>query len=223
MNAASLVRIEKRTWLLCSVIAFFACSIYLRDWPMTFLVRLAVLPLVALIAAIIGLALQFLWRFLDSALPPPPPNSPKQRLLIRWAGVLSVGWMTGIYEFLEHAPVGFLPDLDLSHWPALTAFMGIWLGIGLALAVSGLRCRSLVGRLCAIAGICVFVYFAGDLLFPRGVPGARARGPNDPVRATAAAPFAYGGLGGSLLLGFVLTQSPAPVPDFLRWAISRAL
>ncbi len=45
---------------------------------------------------------------------------------------------------------------------------------------------------------------------------------NEPVQATAAAPFAIEGQGDSLLLGFVLAQCPAAVPDFLRWASKRA-
>ncbi len=39
---------------------------------------------------------------------------------------------------------------------------------------------------------------------------------HEPVQATAAAPFAFEGLGDSLLLGLVLAQSPAAVPDFSR-------
>jgi hypothetical protein len=41
---------------------------------------------------------------------------------------------------------------------------------------------------------------------------------NEPVQATAAALLGFAGLGGSLLLGFVLAQSPAAVPDFSRSA-----
>ncbi len=44
------------------------------------------------------------------------------------------------------------------------------------------------------------------------------RQPNEPVQATAAAPFVFEGVGDSLLMGFVLAQSPAAVPDLLRSA-----
>jgi hypothetical protein len=39
---------------------------------------------------------------------------------------------------------------------------------------------------------------------------------NEPVQATAAAPCSSGGVGDSLLPGFVAAQSPAAVPDLIR-------
>ena len=44
--------------------------------------------------------------------------------------------------------------------------------------------------------------------------------PNEAVQATAAAPFVFNDPGNSLLLGFVVAQSPAAVPDLARWALS---
>jgi len=41
---------------------------------------------------------------------------------------------------------------------------------------------------------------------------------NEEVQATAAAPLVFSGPGDSLLLGFVVAQSPAAVPDLIRYA-----
>ena len=41
---------------------------------------------------------------------------------------------------------------------------------------------------------------------------------NEAVQATAAAPPVFSGPGDSLLLGFIVAQSPAAVPDLVRSA-----
>jgi len=46
-----------------------------------------------------------------------------------------------------------------------------------------------------------------------------ARAANELVQATAAARCSFNGLGDALLLGLVLAQSPAAVPDLLRSTI----
>ena len=44
--------------------------------------------------------------------------------------------------------------------------------------------------------------------------------PNKAVQATAAAPLVFSGPADSLLLGFVVAQSPAAVPDLARSAVA---
>lgn len=51
---------------------------------------------------------------------------------------------------------------------------------------------------------------------PIGRTGISRPAHNEPVQATAATLLGFGDLGDSLLLGFVLGQSPAAVPDFSR-------
>jgi hypothetical protein len=92
-------------------------------------------------------------------------------LLKNWAGLVSIIWMVGLYEIMVHLPVDFAPSLDLSSWHGLMVFLGVWLGVGLYFAVTGLRCRAVAGQLCAVVAIFVFVYFAWHLLYPSKVPG----------------------------------------------------
>jgi len=45
--------------------------------------------------------------------------------------------------------------------------------------------------------------------------------PNQPLQATAAAPFGFGTVGDSLLPGFFVARPPAAVPELSRSAWSR--
>ena len=107
-------------------------------------------------------------------------------LLKNWAGLVSIVWMVGAFVLLNHAPENFiLFKFDATSWLTQFSYLGIWLGIGLILAVTGLRCRALAGRVCAVIAICIFVYFAWDLLYPSQVPGMKVMRPNKSPEPTA--------------------------------------
>lgn len=65
MNATRPLPVHRPAWALCSAVVFFLCSVYLLDWPMTLLVRLAVLAVVAVGAISAGWVLQFGWALSD--------------------------------------------------------------------------------------------------------------------------------------------------------------
>ena len=101
------------------------------------------------------------------------------KVLRNWAGLASIVWMVGIFVFLNHAPENFfLFKFDSSSWVVEFSLLGIWLGIGLFFAITGLRCGKSAGQLCAIAAIIVFIYFAWHLLYPSEVPSMKAMRPN---------------------------------------------
>ena len=85
------------------------------------------------------------------------------KLLNSWAGLASIVWMVGAYELLLRAPSGF--SFEPSWLFMLTIFVS-WLGIGLLLAVAGLRRGHFAGRVCAVIGLLVFVYFAWQMISP---------------------------------------------------------
>jgi hypothetical protein len=85
------------------------------------------------------------------------------KLLNSWAGLASIAWMVGVYEFLLHAPSGFRFEPS---WFFMIAILVSWLGVGLLLAVAGLRRGHFAGRVCAIFALLVFLYFAWHLVSP---------------------------------------------------------
>jgi hypothetical protein len=87
--------------------------------------------------------------------------------------------MLGVYQFLEHAPEGFiLFQFDFSAFSTQFTYLGIWLGIGLIFAIAGLRSGNSAGQICALVAIGVFIYFAWYLLYPSEVPSMSAARPN---------------------------------------------
>jgi hypothetical protein len=95
----------------------------------------------------------------------------KPTLLRSWSGLISIAWMTGIYELLNHAGAGFiLFQFDFSAFSTQFTYLGIWLGVGLLFAIAGLRCGKSAGQVCAIVAIIVFIYYAWHLFYPSEVP-----------------------------------------------------
>jgi hypothetical protein len=95
------------------------------------------------------------------------------RLLKNWSGAISIFWMVGIFIFLDNAPESFfLFKLNMASWRVEFGFLGIWLGVGLLFAATGLRCGKPVGQLFAIVAVIVFLYFACQL-FPSVSPVSR--------------------------------------------------
>ncbi len=89
-----------------------------------------------------------------------------------WAGLISIAWMVGIYELLNHASENFiLFRFDFAAFSTQFTYLGIWLGVGLLFAIAGLRCGRSAGQVCAIAAIIVFIYYAWHLFYPSEVPG----------------------------------------------------
>ena len=104
------------------------------------------------------------------------------KLLNSWAGLASIVWMAGAYELLLRAPSGF--GFEPSWLFILTIFVS-WLGIGLLLAVAGLRRGNLAGRVCAIIALLVFLYFAWQVTNPFFIRlHERAMWPNKSLQAT---------------------------------------
>jgi hypothetical protein len=86
-----------------------------------------------------------------------------------WLGCFSFVWMVTGFAFthfvLERYNFEFRPDW--LYLLAVSVFVfGIWWGVGLLLAVAGVKRGNLAGRICAIISICVFVYFAWDMISP---------------------------------------------------------
>ena len=104
------------------------------------------------------------------------------KLLNNWAGLFSIAWMVGAYAFLAHAPSGF--GFEPSWLFILTIFVS-WLGVGLLLAVAGLRRGHLAGRVCATLALLVFLYFAWQMVSPAFIPAhRRAMWSNKSLQAT---------------------------------------
>jgi hypothetical protein len=76
-----------------------------------------------------------------------------------WAGLASIVWMLGVYAVLalvvERRGYWFDPA-----WLFMSVVLVGWLGVGLLLAIFGLSRGSVVGRVCAMIGVVVFLYFA---------------------------------------------------------------
>jgi hypothetical protein len=83
------------------------------------------------------------------------------KLLNDWAGLASIAWMVGAYEFLHHAPSSFHFEPP---WLFMLTIFVSWLGIGLLLAVAGLRRGNLAGRVGAVSALAVFSYFAWQMV-----------------------------------------------------------
>jgi hypothetical protein len=110
----------------------------------------------------------------------------KPTRLRSWSGLIAIAWMVGGYEFLEHAPEGFiLFKFDFSAFSTQFTYLGIWLGIGLIFAIAGLRSGNSAGQICALVAIGVFIYYAWDLLYPSAVPSMSATRPNQSPEPTA--------------------------------------
>jgi hypothetical protein len=81
------------------------------------------------------------------------------RVLRSWASLLSIFWMLGGYALIING-VMIRPLLFLPTWLFLLAGLFVWLGVGLAFAIMGLKGGNLAGRLCGLLGVAIFSYFA---------------------------------------------------------------
>jgi hypothetical protein len=106
------------------------------------------------------------------------------KIMSSWAGLLSILWMLGGYALL--AFVASAHDLHFEPmWLFMLITLSAWLGIGLFLVVAGLRRGNLAGRVCAVVGLVVFLYFAWQMVSPVFIrPHERAMRSNKSLQAT---------------------------------------
>ena len=108
------------------------------------------------------------------------------KLQSNWAGSFSVAWMVGGYLLIRHvtAPRGLQFE---PFWLYAATLFCAWLGVGLWIAIVGLRSSSVLGRASAILAIVLFAFFTWHMLYPALKP-ARIRGsswPNHPAAGKA--------------------------------------
>jgi hypothetical protein len=84
-----------------------------------------------------------------------------------WSGYIAVTWMlVGLARLrlgLERYNLEFRPGWLYLIVVFLYVF-GIWWGIGLLFALSGLRSKGVTNRICAILAICAFLYSAWHIV-----------------------------------------------------------
>lgn len=117
-----------------------------------------------------------------------------------WSGVLSVPWVgLGLALVLLFGPRLHLTS-ELGQVLLWTYIFLGWWGIGLLLAISGLRRGNLPSRVFGVITIGAFLFFAWTLVWPLVVPAPRRTDwHNEAVQATAAAPVVFRAVGDSLL------------------------
>jgi len=106
------------------------------------------------------------------------------KALQSWAGVSSILWMIGGYAFIRHVILPYNLQFEPFWFYALVVLCG-WLGVGLFLAVSGLRRGSFAGRIFAFIALGIFIFFVWVMLCPT-ITRAHQRGmlPNKSLQAT---------------------------------------
>jgi len=113
------------------------------------------------------------------------PHSMTAKLHSNWAGPLSVAWMVGGYLLIRYvtAPRGLQFD---PFWLYAATLFCAWLGVGLSIAIVGLRSSSFFGRASAILAIVLFAFFTWHMLYPALKPAhiRGSSGPNQPLQAT---------------------------------------
>src|ERR1700690_135923 len=87
------------------------------------------------------------------------------KALQSWAGVSSILWMVGGYAFIRCVILPHHLQFEPLWLYALVVFYA-WLGVGLILAVAGLRRGKLLGRIFALLAIGIFIFFAWIMLSP---------------------------------------------------------
>jgi hypothetical protein len=119
------------------------------------------------------------------------------RGLRSWAGLLSIFWILGGYALLRSdVSIGHLAFL-LPTWLFLLGSLFLWLGVGLMLAIAGLRGGNVTGRVCGFIGLAVFLYFTWLMLAPRlsathhnaGMVGSMLATPRPSYPRLLAAPY----------------------------------
>jgi hypothetical protein len=91
------------------------------------------------------------------------------------AGVVAIAWMIGVHHFWGDPPFIFLNalfGLEGREWLWVSVDLLFWLGIGVLLAILGLRSGNSMGQIFALIAVGVFVYFAWRLFHPPYVPSA---------------------------------------------------
>ena len=83
-----------------------------------------------------------------------------------WAGLFSIVWQVGgfalIYLLIHYGIHFHFEPL----WLFLLLTLGAWLGAGLLFAIAGLTRGNRRGQIFAVVAICVFIYFAWQILAP---------------------------------------------------------
>jgi hypothetical protein len=85
--------------------------------------------------------------------------------LNNWAGLISIVWLLGGFALIAYV----LAPRDTQFeplWLLLVLILGVWLGVGLLLAIAGLKRGNWLGRILAAIAICLFIYFAWLLVRP---------------------------------------------------------
>jgi hypothetical protein len=110
------------------------------------------------------------------------------KALQNWVGISSILWMVGGYAFIRHVMLPHNLQFEPFWLYMLVLFFG-WLGVGLLLAVTGLRRGNWAGRIFAFVAIGVFIFFAWLMVSPVFERAhVRAMQPNNSLQATAVAP-----------------------------------
>jgi hypothetical protein len=91
------------------------------------------------------------------------------KFLNNWLGPIAVVWLLGAHRLLSYLVAHIAQQIPESLFILIEIVC--WLGVGLLLAVSGVRRGSNVSRIFAMLAICIFVHFAWQVLNP---PKARA-------------------------------------------------
>jgi hypothetical protein len=95
--------------------------------------------------------------------------------LANWSGVVSIAWMLGGYYSLSFIIVPRDWRFD-PEWLFLLLVLFGWMGVGLLLAMFGLRRGSVAGRICSVTALGVVLYFAWFVWLSPAVTHARQRG-----------------------------------------------
>ena len=141
------------------------------------------------------------------------------KVFSNWAGLASIIWMLFVYVlvFLVIGPLADRYDFAPGWLFMLTVLAG-WLGVGLLLVVVGLRCGSWIGRVCAILGLIVFLYFAWMFWLSPALtrPHQRAMRSNNALQATAAVLCGWEADGRHNAVVAGASAPPAAVPELGR-------
>jgi hypothetical protein len=104
-----------------------------------------------------------------------------------WAGSFSIAWMLVGYLLIRFVTTPLRLQFE-PFWLYFATLFCAWLGVGLWIAIVGLRSRSIAGRASAVFAIVLFAFFTWHMLYPALKP-AHLRAswwPNHPASGNGA-------------------------------------